>query len=127
MSPVLMRDVEALQQALSVDGEQVSVSLSRGTVEMLTRVVEAQAKGQEVLITHGIQEVSPAEAALLLGMSRPQVRKLMEHGKLTFRMVGTHHRISLTDIQDFLASERKRRKKALTHFSAVENELGLVE
>jgi len=127
MSPTLARDAEALERALATDGDEVSVALSRDTAEMVARIVAAQAKGQEVVITHGLQEVSPAEAAGLLGMSRPQVRKLMERGALQFRMVGAHHRIAVADVQAFLETERVRRRVALAKFSALENDLGLME
>jgi excisionase family DNA binding protein len=127
MSPILVRDAEALECALLVDGDEVNVTLSRETAEMLARVVEAQVKGQEVVVTHGLQEVSPAEAAQLLGVSRPQVRKLMDRGALPFRMVGAHHRIAVADVHAFLDTERVRRRAALARFSALENELGLTE
>jgi len=127
MSPVLTRDAEALHSALATSGDEVNVSLSRETAEMLARVVDAQTQGQEVVITHGLQEVSPAEAALLLGMSRPQVRRLMERGLLPFRMVGTHHRIRVAALRAYDQAERKRQEKAMAEFTALENELGLFE
>ena len=127
MSPTLVRDVEALNRALETPGDEVSVSLSRDTAEMLARIVDAQAKGQEIVVTHGLQEVSPAEAGLMLGMSRPQVRKLMDSGALPFRMVGAHHRIAVEDIEAWHVAERKRRRESLQRFFALENELGLTE
>jgi len=127
MSPVLTRDAESLNRALETDGDEVTVSLSRDTAEMLARIVEAQANGQEVVVTHSLREVSPAEAAVMLGMSRPQVRKIMERGALPYRMVGAHHRIAVEDVQSFLGAERIRRRQALAAFSALENELGLTE
>jgi len=127
MTPTLVRDAEALKRALETPGDQVSVSLSRDTAEMLARFIDAQANGQEVVITHGLQEVSPAEAAVMLGMSRPQVRKIMDRGALPYRMVGAHHRIAIEDVHTFLNVERKRRKQALAEFFALENELGISE
>ncbi|MDR0959639.1 MAG: helix-turn-helix domain-containing protein [Propionibacteriaceae bacterium] len=127
MSRTLVRDAEALHHALETEGDEVSVSLSRGTAEMLARLIEAQSNGQEIVITHGLQEVSPAEAALMLGMSRPQVRKLMDRGALPYRMVGSHYRIAIEDVRAFLDAERRRRKEALAQFSALENNLGLTE
>jgi len=127
VSPTLVRDAEALERALAEDGDQVSVSLSRETAEMVARLIDAQTKGQEVVVTHGLQEVSPAEAASMLGMSRPQVRKLMERGALPFRMVGAHHRIAVEDVRTYLDAERVRRRAAMAKFVALENELGLVE
>ena len=63
----------------------------------------------------------------MLGMSRPQVRKLMDSGALPFRMVGAHHRITVDDIQTFLSAERKRRHDSLQRFFELENELGLTQ
>jgi excisionase family DNA binding protein len=125
MTPVSVRDADALRQALEAEGDVVTVSLSRETVEMLARVIDAQAKGQHIVVTHGLQEVSPSEAALMLGMSRPQVRKLMDRGALPFRMVGAHHRIAVEDVTTFLAAEKTRRRAALARLSELENELGL--
>ena len=52
-------------------------------------------------MTHGFEEVTPTEASVMLDMSRPQVRRMMDRGMLPFRMVGTHHRIRVSDIHAF--------------------------
>ena len=72
-------------------------------------------------------EVSPEDAAKMLGMSRPFVRKLMDKGDLPFRMVGSHHRIAVSDLETYWAAERVRRHQSMMEFSALENELGLFE
>jgi excisionase family DNA binding protein len=54
--------------------------------------------GQQVIVTRGLHEVSPSEAAMMMGMSRPQVRKLLDEGVLSFHMVGTHHRIPVIEV-----------------------------
>lgn len=123
----LARDAEALEAALSGGADQVEVSLSRETVEFVSRVVKAKASGQDVIITHGFEEVTPAQAAAILGMSRPQVRRLMDRGALPFRMVGTHHRIRVADLRAFDKAERARQDMAMAEFTALENEFGLVE
>ncbi|WP_239310330.1 MULTISPECIES: helix-turn-helix domain-containing protein [unclassified Frankia] len=69
-------------------------------------------------------EVAPTEAAVLLGMSRPQVRKLMDRGLLEYRKVGTHHRVRVSSIRAFLETERPRRREALADLAAVQNDLG---
>ena len=114
--PVPVRDAQTLRRALESGGDEVSVTLSRYTVELMTQVVEAEAYGDEV---------SPAQAAHLLGVSRPHVRTLMDRGDIPFRMVGTHHRIPLADLRQYQDAERRRRRTALTRFSELENELGL--
>src|SRR5664279_2594210 len=92
-------------------GGQVHVDLSRETAELISRLVDARARGEEIVVAPGDTEVTPTEAAVLLGMSRPQVRKLMDRGLLDFRMVGTHHRIRVSSIVAFRDTERLRRQK----------------
>lgn len=127
MTETLARDVEAVHRALDAGGEEVQVSLSRETAELLARVVDARARGQQVLVTRGHAEVTPSEAAELMGMSRPQVRKLMDQGVLDFRKVGAHHRIRVTSIRAFLDADRPRRREALDELAGLQDELGLTE
>ena len=127
MGPVLVRDAEALHAALEQDGDEVSVSVSRQTAVLVTNWVDAQLRGQEVVVTQGLQEVSPTEAALMMGMSRTQVRKLLDEGSLPFRMVGSHHRIRLEAINQWLKIEDARQEAAMAELAALQNDLGLTE
>jgi len=122
-----VRDAQELRRALTTDADLVSVSLSRQTAEFLARVVDAQANGHEIVFSRVPEEVSPADAARMLGVSRPHVRALTERGDLPYRMVGSHHRIPVADLRRYQDSERTRRRHALTDFLALENELGLTE
>ena len=127
MGPVLQRDSQALHHALESDGDELSLSLSRETVEFVAQVVDARASGQEVVFSRVPKEVSPEDAAKMLSVSRPYVRKLMDQGELPFRKVGSHHRIAVADVKAWYARERKRRHEAMIRFSELENELGLFE
>lgn len=127
MASVLIRDADALHRALSGEGDEVNVSVSRETAEWLARIVDARSRGQRVVVTHGRAEVTPAEAAVLLGVSRPQVRKFMAEGKLGFRMVGAHHRIPIESIDAFKVWERKQMRKGMEELSQLQNDLGLFE
>ena len=127
MTEMLTRDADALHRALGKQGDKIDVSLSRETLEMVARLVDARARGQEILVTRGLAEVTPTEAASLLGMSRPQVRKLMDDGKLDFRKVGTHHRIRVASIRAFLDAERARRAPILGELAEFQNDIGLLE
>lgn len=125
MSDLLVRDAASLHHALAKSGDEVTVALSRGTAELMSRLVDAWARGEQILVSPGNAEVTPTEAAVLLGMSRPQVRKLMDRGLLEFRKVGTHHRVRVSSIRAFLESERPRRREAMADLAALQNELGL--
>lgn len=127
MIELLHRDADALHRALDKGGDEVKVSVSRETAEWMARMVDARVRGQKVLLTRGNAEVTPTEAAELLGMSRPQVRKLMDEGKLVFRKVGTHHRIKIASIRTFLDAERVHMEAGMGELSRLQNELGLLE
>jgi excisionase family DNA binding protein len=99
--------------------------LSRETIELVAQMVDARAKGGEVIFTHSNRGLTPTEAAAALGISRPQVRKLMDQGLLPYHLVGTHHRIPIEGLTGYLESERKRRREARKKYAAFQNELGL--
>ena len=71
--------------------------------------------------------ITETEAAKILGMSRPQVRKLLDQGRLPYRLVGSHHRIPVSAINAFLDIESKRQHAAMAELIALQNELGLTE
>jgi excisionase family DNA binding protein len=127
LSDLLVRDAEALHHALARPGSEVKVALSRETAELMSQLIDARARGEEIVVSPRNTEVTPTEAAVLLGMSRPQIRKLMDQGLLEFRKVGTHHRIRVSSIRAFLEAERPRRREALADLAALQNELGLTE
>jgi len=127
MTVLLERDAKTLRHALENGDDEVSVSLSRETIEFLANVVDARAQGQDVVVAQGLNEVTPTQAAKMLGMSRPQVRKLLEQGTLPYRLVGTHHRIPVAGINAFLDIESKRQHAAMAELVALQNELGLTE
>ena len=106
---------------------ELRLNVSRETAEWMARIVDAKVSGHDVMLTNSLGEVTPTQAAQLLGRSRPQVRKLMDDGKLDFRKVGTHHRITVASIQTYLAAERKRRAPILAELATLQNDAGLVE
>jgi len=122
---VLPEDVQTLENSLHTSGDRVHVTLSRQAAEFMAQSARAKVQGQEVVLTKGLDEVSPTEAAALMGMSRPQVRKLMDKGLLPYRMVGTHHRIPVSGLKKYLAEQRERRDAALAELADLQNELGM--
>ncbi len=82
MSTALTEDVEALRSGLAGDQSEI---------EMTLRLPRESAK----------QEFTATQAAKILGMSRPTLMWLMSVGRISFRRVGKHHRISAAAIQEF--------------------------
>lgn len=127
MSDTLTRDADKLHRALAKSGDEVHLTVSRETAEWMAQLVDAKVDGREVVLTNNLGEVTPTQAGRLLGMSRPQVRKLMDDDRLDHRKVGTHHRITVASIQAFMAAERDRRRPILAELARLQNDVGLVE
>jgi excisionase family DNA binding protein len=126
MTDMLEQDAEALHRAIRQGGNVQEVPLHLSTIQYVAGVVDARLKlAQEILGPE--EEVTPNRAAELLGMSRPRVRRLMDEGVLPFRMVGSHHRIPLSVVEDFRAAERVRMELGMAELSEVQNDLGLTE
>lgn len=92
----------ALKHALGQDAEVVDVQLHlpRSVAEQVLKVLEAQDSGG-ALVVPVKAEYTTTEAAQLLGMSRPTLMRFIKRGRLGFRMVGQHHRITGDELESF--------------------------
>lgn len=76
-------------------GKEVTTLLPPQAAELVGLLLEKLFRGDKVAVLAEDQEVSPNEAAVILGMSRPLVVHRMEVGDLPFRYVGKHRRATL--------------------------------
>jgi hypothetical protein len=91
-------------------GDQIEVRVKRhGVVEqtlslppeaasLIESVLGHLAHGERVAVLTQEQELSPNDAAIILGVSRPLVVHRMDVGDLPFRYVGKHRRATLKDV-----------------------------
>lgn len=70
---------------------------------MLEGLVQAAMDGDDITMYTSDQDLTTAQAAKILNVSRPFVTKLMDEGLLAFHMVGSHHRCSMRDVQDYIS------------------------
>ena len=73
------------------------------------------------------EEFTTQEVADLLNVSRQYVVRLMDEGRLTHHMVGTHRRASLRDVLAFKHERDARRRGALGRLIKLTEEHGLYE
>ena len=78
-----------------------NIEIPSDLVEALLLIVHQLQTGNGVSIAALRAEVTTAEAADLLNVSRPFVIKLLESGAMPFRKVGTHRRVRLTDVLEY--------------------------
>lgn len=97
------------------DLEQVAAlasSLPQGSpvAVLLQHFVVSLSKGKDVTFFETEEHLTPQQAADLLHMSRPHLLKFMKSGELKAEEVGTHHRIPMSELLDFI--DRRERAKA---------------
>jgi hypothetical protein len=85
------------------DGDSRAVTLSPRTAALVGCLLDNLMRGARVAVLSEDQELTPNEAATILGMSRPLVVHRMEVGDLPFRYVGKHRRTRLKDVLDLKA------------------------
>jgi excisionase family DNA binding protein len=84
------------------------VALPAAALPALADLLDGLAASDAVAVLAEDAELSPEEAAPILGVSRPLVRKRMEAGLLPFRRVGAHRRVRLADVLALRAQEDER-------------------
>ncbi|WP_293913927.1 excisionase family DNA-binding protein [Deinococcus sp.] len=94
---------------LQLPGHAEPLTLSPVMVRLLRASVKALLEGHAVTLVHTEQELSPVEAAQLLGVSRPfLISHLLDTGKMPHRLVGSHRRLALTDVLAYKADQERR-------------------
>jgi excisionase family DNA binding protein len=100
------------ERALSLlldDGS--TVPLSRGLINLLRASIGELAGGHAVTVLPSETELTPAEAAELLGLSRPFVVRLLDGGEIPSHHLpnSRHRRIKLSDVLAFQTQRDRRR------------------
>ena len=79
-------------------GEDQVVRLPPKAAALLEAALGRLLRGERVAVLAEDQELSPNDAADILGISRPLVVHRMDVGDLPFRYVGKHRRTKLKDV-----------------------------
>jgi hypothetical protein len=91
-------------------GDDQALSLPPEAASLIEALLGHLSQGERVAVLIEAQELSPNEAASILGVSRPLVVHRMDVGDLPFRYVGKHRRSTLRDV---LRAKRPRNSPLL--------------
>jgi excisionase family DNA binding protein len=109
----LAATLDPVDPAVRSDAKSLAERLHGDTpVESAVRsMLDAVAHGARVVILRADDEVTPTEAAKLMGVTRQFVDRLCEDGVLAFRRLpdSRHRRIRVEDVLE-VASEREQRR-----------------
>jgi excisionase family DNA binding protein len=101
------------------------LTLPRAATHLLHHLLTEMAQGNAVTIIPVHAELTTQEAADHLNVSRPYLVKLLNEGKIPFRMVGTHRRVKFSDLEDFRKQADETRRAAMDDLAAQSQELGM--
>ncbi len=106
------------------DGDEELI-VPRAAVEMLARILAHMGAGQGVSIVPANAELTTQQAADLLNVSRPFLIGLLQANEIEYKMVGTHRRVKMSSLTDYLRRDNETRRKAADGLTAMSQELGL--
>ena len=101
------------------------LDLPSAALDLVAEVVEHLAAGRAVTVLGAEEEISPREAADLLGVSRPFASRLFDEGRIPSRRVGTHRRALVRDVVSYREQQHAARRAALNELAAESQRLGL--
>lgn len=102
-----------------------SLSLPRGAVELLARILAHMAAGQGVSVVPAHAELTTQQAADLLNVSRPYLISLLDAGRIEYRKVGKHRRVRVDSLMDHLRMDDQERRKVADELTELNQDMGL--
>ncbi len=108
------------------NAKKETIELPAGAVTLLMEILGAIASGQGVMIIPQDAELTTAQAAEILNVSRPYLVKLLEDGVIPHHKVGTHRRVQMEHIIRYRQDIREKRAKVLAELvlEAQEEDMG---
>ena len=103
------------------------IFLPQAIYELLLHALRQIQEGKVVTLVPEDQEVTTQAAANFLGVSRPFLVKLLETGKIPYRMVGSHRRVTFKDLLAFARKRGLARKAALSKLTRTAEAAGVYD
>jgi excisionase family DNA binding protein len=133
-------DVQRAQQSLSVlrgvvdsfDSPSLELLVNGrpcALPEALKRIlkvgIEYIAEKHPVALIAADDEIGTQEAADLLGVSRPYLVKLLDHGVISSRKVGVQRRTKVSDVLEYKEREKEARRRTLVKLAEEDQRLNI--
>lgn len=117
-------DERAIRVVVGGDPDD-ALSLPRGAVELLARVLAHMAAGQAVSVVPAHAELTTQQAADLLNVSRPYLIGLLDAGEIEHRKVGKHRRVRVDSLLDYKRKDDHQRREVADELAELNQEMGL--
>lgn len=114
-----------LIEALDEVGTADALVIPRPTAVLFALILDALADGKGVQIVPKDMELTTQQAADLLNVSRPYLITLLESGKIPFRKVGRHRRVTFEALMEYKRRDDAERRAAADDLTELSEELDL--
>ena len=95
----------------------------REAAVLLAQVLGYLATGEGATVMPDSAELTTQQAAEFLNVSRPHLIKLLETGKIPFRLVGTHRRVRFRDLREYKNRDDLERRRAADELTQLSQDL----
>jgi excisionase family DNA binding protein len=126
------RKARALRSRVAGRRSDAMIEVDAGTIKLILKVVDAVAArpgGRENVRVRtkaveppAVDEITPQEAADILGMSRPSVMRLIEKGDLHPRKVLSRNKLSRAEVVAYQSKLSRQQRQALDNLTALSEE-----
>jgi excisionase family DNA binding protein len=114
-----------LLEVLGETGDDDALVIPRATAIMFAQILDLLGQGRGVQIIPKEAELTTQQAAAMLNVSRPYLIGLLESGKIPFRKVGRHRRITCEALMEYKRRDDLERRAAADDLTELSEELGL--
>ena len=114
--------------SLKLEGDPgEEIILPEPILRLVYEALDAAASGKNLRLVEEDEEVSPEKAAEFLQVSRPYLVRLLDKDEIPFHYVGTHRRITVSDLIEYKRKRKLKSKKALQRMTDLSEEMGLYD
>jgi excisionase family DNA binding protein len=110
-----------------IGAESKEIALPDSILRLVYEAMVSAASGKRLRLVEEDEEVSPEKAAEFLQVSRPYLVRLLDSGEIPFHYVGTHRRITMSDLIEYKRKRKIKSKEALQRMTELSEEMGLYD
>ena len=112
-----------LIEVLGEVGDDDALIVPRAAALMFAQILDFLAKSQGVQIIPDSAELTTQQAADMLNVSRPYLIGLLESGKIPYRKVGRHRRITFEALIEYKHQDDLQRRRVTGELAELSQEL----
>jgi excisionase family DNA binding protein len=98
--------------------------LPESIYQLLCDVAPRLMRGETVFLIPEQAALTTQQAADILGMSRPYLKRLLDKGEIPFFRVGTHRRLHFADVNAYMERRTRERERQMDELLALSDEMG---